>query len=143
MAYLFYGSDTPDVTPVNEAFAAVKNQRHLYDLLSTIWCAETCSPKMRDGWSKHNITKGQCSITAFLAQDIFGGEVYGVSLKNGNIHCFNVVNGVLFDLTSEQFEKIDYEYNLNFLQRREVHFAREEKRQRYEYLKSKLLEKLQ
>lgn len=46
-----------------------------------------------------------------------------------------------FDLTSEQFgdEVLDYENNPE--QFREVHFAKEEKRLRYEYLKAELKNK--
>ena len=49
----------------------------------------------------------------------------------------------MFDLTSEQFgdEKLDYSDCPE--QFREVHFAKEEKRLRYEELKRKLQERLQ
>ena len=46
-----------------------------YDLLSDIWCGETCAPRMRKDWTPENRTLGQCSITAFLIQDIYGGKV--------------------------------------------------------------------
>ena len=123
--------------------ANVKDSRGLtpsdyYDLLSGIWCADTCAPRMRKDWTPENKTLGQCSITAFLIQDIYGGNVYGVPLGDGNYHCFNAVGDCVFDLTSEQFgdEVLDYEDNPE--QSREVHFAKEEKRARYEYLRSEL-----
>ena len=49
----------------------------------------------------------------------------------------------LFDLTSEQFgdEKLCYENNPE--QFREVHFAKEEKRLRYDYLKEEVLNKVE
>ena len=49
-----------------------------------------------------------------------------------------MIGDCAFDLTSEQFgdEVLDYENNPE--QQREVHFAKEEKRQRYEYLKAAL-----
>ena len=99
---------------------------------------DTCAPRMRDNWTKENMTMGQCSITAFLAQDIFGGKVYGILRPGGNYHCYNGSGNCRFDLTSEQFgdEILDYENNLE--QFREVHFAKEEKRLRYEFLKSEL-----
>ena len=95
---------------------------------------------MRENWSRENMTLGQCSITAFLAQDIFGGKVYGIKRPGGNYHCYNVISDCVFDLTSEQFgaEKLCYEDNPEQL--REVHFAKEEKRLRYEYLRQKLKE---
>ena len=67
--YKFYGWQTADVSAVNKEYKEIKDPRHLYDLLAEIWCADTCAPRMRDGWSKENMTLGQCSITAFLAQD--------------------------------------------------------------------------
>ena len=132
--YRFYGWETADVTD-----AQGRTPRDLYDLLSGIWCAETCAPRMRDRWSKDNPTVGQCSITAFLVQDLYGGKVMGVPLGDGNYHCFNVVGDCVFDLTSEQFgdRVLDYEHVTE--QSREVHFAKEEKRQRYEFLRNKVL----
>lgn len=162
--YKFYGWQTADVSAVNEEYKEIKNPRHLYDLLSEIWCADTCAPRMRADWSKENMTLGQCSITAFLAQDIFGGAVYGILRSGGNYHCYNVVGDCVFDLTSEQFSRSNkpkseciqkssqcheveqnapdggevLSYEDNPVQSREVHFAKEEKRLRYEYLKEEL-----
>ena len=134
----FYGWETADAPAVAEEYKQIKNPRHLYDLLSEIWCAKTCAPRMRDNWSEENKTLGQCSITAFLAQDIFGGKVYGIQRSGGNFHCYNVIGDRIFDLTSEQFGEEILSYEDNPEQFREVHFAKEEKRMRYEYLKEEL-----
>ena len=136
--YKFYGWQTADCKPADSTFEKIENPRHLYDILSEIWCVETCAPRLREKWSRENQTVGQCSITAFLAQDLFGGKVYGVPLEDGNYHCFNVVGDCVFDLTSEQFGDEKLCYSDNPEQFREVHFAKEEKKQRYEYLKEKL-----
>ena len=109
-----------------------------YGLLSGIWCADTCAPRMRKDWTPENRTLGQCSITAFLIQDIYGGKVYGVPLSDGNFHCFNDVDGCVFDLTSEQFGDIQLDYADCPEQDRAVHFAKEEKKERYELLKERL-----
>ena len=114
-----------------------------YDLLSHIWCAETCAPRLRSKWSESNKTLGQCSITAFLLQDIYGGKVYGILRPDGNYHCFNVVGNCVFDLTSEQFGDEVLDYSNCPEHSRTVHFAKEEKKQRYEYLTSRLTEALQ
>ena len=113
--------------------------RALYEDLSNIWSRETCAPRLRPDWSPENRTLGQCSITAFLVQDLLGGEVRGVPLPDGSVHCFNVVDGYLFDLTSEQFGEELLDYSDRPLQRRETHFADEGKRRRYELLKARLL----
>ena len=134
MAYGFYGwqnaaiQDELGLTP-----------RDYYDLLSQIWSADTCAPRMRQSWSPENKTLGQCSITAFLLQDIYGGEVYGVPLGDGNYHCFNVVGDCVFDLTSEQFEKQKLNYVSCPKQERSIHFAKAEKKARYELLWGELM----
>jgi hypothetical protein len=132
--YKFYGADKANV---KDFFGLTP--KDYYDLLSEIWCKETCAPRMQNEWTKDNKTLGQCSITAFLMQDLFGGEVYGVPLKDGNFHCFNVVSGCVFDLTSEQFgnEKLDYQNVVK--QSKDVHFAKQEKKERYIYLKKSLI----
>ena len=130
----FHGWETANVTDDQG-----RTSRDIYDLLSNIWCEYTCAPRMRKDWSEANRTLGQCSITAFLAQDLFGGKVYGVPLEDGNYHCFNVVGDCVFDLTSEQFGDTVLNYENCPEQFREVHFAKEEKRQRYEYLRQRLM----
>ena len=139
--YKFYGWEQADVQAVAELYKGINTPIDLYDVLSEIWCADTCAPRMRNRWTADNKTLGQCSITAFLAQDIFGGEVYGIRRPDGNYHCYNVIGECCFDLTSEQFgdEKLVYEDNPR--QYRETHFAKEEKRLRYEYLKKTLSER--
>ena len=118
--------------------------RSLYDAFSECWCAETCSPHFREKWSESNKTLGQCSITAFIVQDLLGGRVLGVSLGSGAYHCINEIGGIKFDLTSEQFEgdgrALDYENTPE--QSREAHFADADKYERYLLLKSLLMKRL-
>ncbi len=137
MTYNFYGWKTADIT---DSYGLTP--RDYYGLLSGIWCAGTCAPRMRADWSPENKALGQCSITAFLLQDIYGGRVYGVPLGDGNYHCFNVVGDCVFDLTSEQFgdQKLDYDNCPE--QERSIHFAKLEKKERYETLKKALLDVL-
>ncbi|MGN0160609.1 MAG: SAM-dependent methyltransferase [Lachnospiraceae bacterium] len=139
--YNFWGWEHADAPAISNEYKKIKTPIDLYNALSEIWCAETCAPRMRNQWTGENKTLGQCSITAFLAQDIFGGKVYGILRPGGNYHCYNVIGDCKFDLTSEQFgdEVLDYENNPE--QFREVHFAKEEKRLRYEYLRKELYER--
>ena len=136
-AYRFYGWESADIKDERGL-----TPREYYDLLSEIWCAETCAPRMRSDWSPENKTLGQCSITAFLLQDLYGGKVFGVPLGDGPYHCFNVVGDCVFDLTSEQFGDKKLNYTDCPEQFRETHFAKEEKRQRYELLKARLFARL-
>lgn len=139
---MFYGWEKADVPPIREEFRDITDPRELYRRLSGIWCAQTCAPRLRQEWSPDNPTLGQCSVTAFLAQDIFGGEVRGVRRPGGNFHCFNVVGSCVFDLTSEQFKGEALEYSRYEVQYRQQHFVKEEKRLRYEALKTALMRTL-
>ena len=141
MEYKFYGSDTKSVHPINPRYKKIKDQRHLYDLLSEIWCEYTCTPRLRKEWSLENKTCGACTITCLLVQDIFGGEIYGVYV-DGNVHCFSKVGDVIFDLTSEQFGNKKLSYTLEYPQSRELHLSNPDKKERYLYLVSKLEELL-
>ena len=142
--YKFYGHETADKPrPLAADLAWLKSPLDLYDALSDgLWRKETCAPRMQDEWSPENKTLGQCSITAFIVQDLFGGEVYGILRPGGNYHCYNVIGDARFDLTSEQFGEKAKElvYDDKHLQSREVHFAKEEKKARYEYLKQLVYE---
>ena len=136
--YNFYGHENATCKAIKNEYKGIVTPIDLYDALSKIWCADTCAPRMRGDWTPDNKTLGQCSITAFLAQDIFGGEVRGIALGDGNYHCYNVVGECVFDLTSEQFDKkLEYRSD-DKIQTREGHFAKLEKKERYEMLKSML-----
>ena len=142
MAYKFYGWECAEIKDRHGL-----TPRNYYDILSAVWCADTCAPRMRDEWSEDNRTLGQCSITAFLMQDFFGGKVYGIPLGDGNFHCFNVVgedsaHRCVFDLTSEQFGDRVLDYGNCQEQTRETHFARTEKRHRYKILRAETLKKI-
>jgi len=136
--YKYWGQENNFAKSISDEYKGINSPHDLYDALSNIWCADTCAPRMRDNWSKENMTLGQCSITAFLAQDIFGGKVYGILRPGGNYHCYNVIDDCKFDLTSEQFGDEILNYENNPEQFREVHFSKEEKRLRYEQLKKML-----
>lgn len=142
MNYNFYGSENPalyNVKKIADRYDSINNPYDLYNTLSDIWCEYTCAPRLREGWTIDNKTLGQCSVTAFLVQDIFGGEVYGILRPGGNYHCYNVVGDCLFDLTSEQFGDEVLDYADNPIQSRDVHFAKEEKYLRYVYLKNQVM----
>lgn len=142
MEYKFLGYETAgDVKPLENCGYKLDSLLDLYNVLAEgVWREATCAPRMQSKWSDENKTLGQCSITAFLVQDIFGGEVYGIKRPDGNFHCYNVIGGKQYDLTIEQFgdEKDDLVYDNKHPQLRAVHFKKEEKYNRYLLLKSLL-----
>ena len=137
--YGFYGWKGADVKAKIPDYPGIGTPRDLYNALWHIWKRETCAQRMQPDWSGENRTLGQCTITSFLAQDIFGGLVYGVPLKDGNYHCYNVVGDCVFDLTSEQFGEEKLDYSRSREQMRYEHFRMPGKRERYERLKADLL----
>ena len=92
-AYRFYGWESADIRDERGL-----TPREYYDLLSEIWCAETCAPRMRMDWSEDNRTLGQCSITSFLVQDIFGGShsIYGTA---GGVYPVQISVSINGDIT--------------------------------------------
>lgn len=138
--YGFYGWENALVPARTEDYPGIRTPRDLYNALWHVWKKETCAPRMQKDWSEENRTLGQCSITAFLVQDLFGGKVWGVPLAEGGYHCFNEVDGSVFDLTSEQFGEEKLDYSLLHEQTREEHFRKHEKYERYEKLKAALSE---
>ena len=138
--YGFYGWKNALVPARTAEYPGITTPRDLYNALWHVWKRETCAPRMQPDWSDENRTLGQCSVTAFLAQDIFEGRVFGVPLGDGNYHCFNAVGDCVFDLTSEQFGDEKLDYSLLHEQKREIHFGKQEKKERYEALKALLLQ---
>ena len=127
-----------DLFAEKKTYFGINTVSELFAALKKVWCKKTCAPRLRDKWSPENPSLGQCSITAFLAQDIFGGKVFGVLLGDGNYHCYNKVGDTVFDLTSAQFEGERLEYLLQNEQSREEHFLNSEKKERYELLIKRL-----
>ena len=137
-SYGFYGHETADVKARTEEYPGIVTPKDLYRALWPLWTRETCTARMREDWTEENRTVGQCAITAFLVQDIFGGRVWGIPLAEGGVHCFNAVEGRVFDLTSEQFGGRELDYSLRYEQLRHDHFTQPGKRERYELLKEAL-----
>jgi hypothetical protein len=87
----------------------------LLDGLKSAWSLES-SPS----WTKENPAKGQCSVTALVVQDLFGGEIFTTKTKGGT-HFYNFIDGTRYDLTISQF---DYEISFDdMLSERDEAFA--------------------
>ena len=136
--YGFYGHETADVKARTAEYPGIVTPKDLYRALWPLWTRETCTARMRDSWTEENRTVGQCAVTAFLAQDIFGGRVWGIPLPDGGVHCFNAADDCVFDLTSDQFGDQQLDYTLRYEQLRYNHFKQPGKRERYEALKEAL-----
>ena len=100
--YRFCGWEhADDIRPVKACGAETIGEFYLACLKE--WSIETCSERFRPEWSAANPSIGQCTITAALVHEFFGGGVYSLPLDGGGRHSFNYINGVFVDLASEQF----------------------------------------
>ena len=102
--YRFYGWEYADeIKPVTDCGAATVGEFYLACLKA--WSIDTCSAKFRGGWSEENPSVGQCTITAAIVHEYFGGEVLGLPMEGGGMHSFNLLDGKIIDLACEQFGK--------------------------------------
>ena len=74
----------------------------LKEILLKSWSKETCSPGLRDSWSKENPSLGQCAITSMIVHDMFGGKIMRCMTSTGS-HYYNMIDNKVVDLTVEQF----------------------------------------
>ena len=49
--YNFYGWEQATVPAITNKYKGIHTPQDLYDKLSDIWCADTCAPRLRDGWT--------------------------------------------------------------------------------------------
>lgn len=90
--YRFCGWEhAEDIRPVKTCGAETIGEFYLACLKA--WSVETCSERFRPEWSAANPSVGQCTITAALVYEFFGGEVYSLPLDGGGRHSFNYING--------------------------------------------------
>ena len=52
--YVFYGWQEATVPAVNKLYKGIETPQDLYDVLSDVWCVDTCATRMRHKWSPEN-----------------------------------------------------------------------------------------
>ncbi len=113
----FIGAGDYTIHPASDGvrFAWIETLDQLfYYLLKFCWSERTVSPSMKDIYDHaNNPSKGNCSITAALVQDIFGGELIRVEPMPDSFHTINRINGKYIDLTSDQFTIDGHDINLD------------------------------
>ena len=104
MAY-YISNSTATITCIkdNAKFSTINE---LYNLLNSEGWNEM-TVYLKNQWNPALKCSGQCNSTALLVQEYFGGDIINYPNPNGGDikkgHCFNRINGVDIDLTSEQF----------------------------------------
>lgn len=87
-------------------------QKQIEEALLNSWSERTSSI-----YSPENPYYGQCSPTAIVIYEIFGGEILrtpGWPTTNG-LHFYNRINGKRFDFTAKQFTTFpDYTHDIDY-----------------------------
>lgn len=121
----------------------IHNLDDLFKMLLECYCRETVYPSCQKDYNyDFDPTYGQCAITAMIVNDIFGGTIHKIRVKDGGTHYFNKINDLYIDLTSDQFSLygIDVIYTDNEEIPREYCGKNKDTANRYEILKKKLYE---
>ena len=109
----------------------------LETILNSLYSKETCYPECRNQWNDDNKTLGHCAIVALIINDYFGGYICKMKVNNIS-HYFNLIDGEIVDLTSEQFKINDISYANYVIKTREDVLMNEDTKKRYEILKLKI-----
>ena len=109
----------------------------LETILNSLYSKETCYPECRNQWNDDNKTLGHCAIVALIINDYFGGYICKIKV-NSISHYFNLIDGEIVDLTSEQFKINDISYANYVIKTREDVLMNEDTKKRYEILKLKI-----
>ena len=83
----------------------------LTEKLNSAWSNETCHPTSKELWTMENKALGQCSVTALVINDLFGGQIANNDQYN---HLWNILpDGTQHDFTRSQFEGQDEEFKID------------------------------
>jgi len=106
-----------------------ENAQAFQSILYKCWSIDSSSK-----WTLDNPANGQCSVTALIVNDLFGGEILKTKLQEG-WHFYNRIDKINFDFTQSQFAKEPI--YLDILSNREEAFSDTNQNQ-YKYLKNKI-----
>lgn len=78
----------------------------LKNIIKKYWTDKTSNSS---NWNENQPSIGQCAITSIIVQELLGGEIAKIKTFDGLSHYFNIIDGVVQDLTKDQFEyDVDY-----------------------------------
>lgn len=109
------------------------DEKIIKNLLRKFWSRESSSL-----WTAENPAQGQCSVTALVIQDCFGGEILK-TLVDGKSHFYNEINGCKYDFTADQFQSLP-NYSNDRCSREEAFF--DTNQNQYSYLLNKFRREL-
>jgi hypothetical protein len=113
---------------------------HLKTVLKKVWCADT---SYNNEWDVNTPSKGQCTVTALVVQEFFGGKILYCKTAEGSTHYWNKLHSGVIDLTLEQFQySKDYPlYHTTKTKSRNSLLKIKNVNERYQILYKKVMEK--
>lgn len=91
-----------------------KNRPLAFDEEKVRWAlSSSWSPQTAIQWRPDNPALGQCSVTALLINELFGGRILKTRHRE-SVHYYNEIDGRRYDFTSSQFTSpIEYDDELS------------------------------
>lgn len=110
--------------------------KNLQEILMRCYSKDLCYPKIQNSWNENNKCLGMCAITSLIVNDYFNGEICKIYVDDIS-HYFNLIEGEIIDLTSNQFtHEIDYN-GYQIIDRNKI--LTDNTKHRYNRLKKKLI----
>lgn len=108
------------------------------------WSRDTVNPDALDEWSKENSAYGQCTPTALVVYDLYGGRLI---YDKENYHIWNELpDGTQQDFSREQFKKdvrlSIYKYKTKKDVLESEHGKQSRMKERYQLLKENVIKNL-
>ena len=113
----------------------------LLKALNASWTRETAYKDNQQDWTEAKKEIGQCTVTAMIVFDYFGGKIIrGYSEKYNLFHYWNEIDGKKIDLTFNQFigEKDDIIFKKIVVKEKKELMKIGNVRRRYKILKEKV-----
>jgi len=107
--------------------------KKIEDSLLRCWSLETGSK-----WTAENPSRGQCSVTALVINDLFGGRLLKTTVDE-QWHYYNWIQGQRFDFTMKQF---GFEFDYQDLESSRDEAFSDTNEVQYQHLKSSMEKEL-
>lgn len=109
------------------------------------WSEKTRNPDIKEQWTLENAAYGQCTPTALIVYDLYGGKII---YDKKNFHVWNELpDGTEVDFSRIQFKKPVIFHVYKYKTKDEIlnsdHGKRTQMQERYELLKKRVLQSLE
>ena len=116
-----------------------RSMLELKHFLYSSYQKDTAYNSCADEWSSSNPARGHCAIVAMLVYEYFGGDIYkGYNSLREEWHYWNVIDGVTYDFTREQYKEDNISFQNIHPTTFEALSKNSDTRKRYDLLKQRV-----